>query len=43
MTECFCFNCETTVLVDVMQDMCPRCKATGSLIEIEYDPVYPEL
>jgi hypothetical protein len=43
MNECFCFNCETTVLVGVMQDMGPLCEATGSLIEIEYDPVYPEL
>lgn len=41
MTECVCVMCYRVVLVDVIDDTCPACKATGSLIEIERDdPVF---
>jgi len=37
MEECFCFHCHSTVLVDVMADICPRCKASDTVIPVEED------
>lgn len=37
MIECFCFHCQATVVIDAVQDTCPVCLASDTLIPVEED------